>query len=460
MQRGRRRTQLGVVVPASVLSVFGGAEAAEGYMPDGLSGVQRAAPGSPTAVKTAPPAEPTVPPARDPVPPDPKPAEHQALRPAVARPVVDPKPQEHQALRPEPVVDPKPAEHQALRPAVQRPVVDPKPQEHQALRPEPVVDPKPREHMALRPVPPADPKPAEHQALAPAPPPDPKPGEHLAQRPVPDDPKPNEHQALAPTREEACEELLPDRERFCVPLPEDATQSDEPSDDYDSWRDPERREAEREERYDDAIPTSSDWESTDIQGRDEGRIRMGMYISEPQSGICLGIAGWNVHCVKGEGDDRGPDPQFSPYNTRAYVEVDFERDRAFVIANPTCSPNEGCSDAKHIGDGSLGDYSNEVEYDEQDDGTIRISWELANARLPGPLSGASIDGWMELRPNDDGTMDVVMSGDQYPSWEAYYDDGCGNTEELIEVDERTIHNLLPNFRDRTEEGRVPEERSC
>ena len=57
-------------------------------------------------------------------------------------------------------------------------------------------------------------------------------------------------------------------------------------------------------------------------------------------------------------------------------------------------------------------------------------------------------------------MDVVMSGDQYPSWEVYYDDGCGDTETLIEVDERTIHNLLPNFRDRTEEGTVPEEQAC
>ena len=452
MRGGLRRTQLGIVVPTSVLAVCGGAEAAEAYVPDGLSGVQRAAPGSPLAEQSPTPA-PAPPPPRAPAPPDPKPNEHRALRPA-APPPPPPAP-----------ISVKPKEHEALRPAAPPPPASVKPKEHEALRPAVAVSPasvKPNEHEALRPaapVPPEQVKPGEHLARKPVVE-DPKPNEHEALRPPPANPKPNEHQALAPPPEPACEQLLPDRERFCVPVPEDATGSDEPSDDYDSWREPERREAERQARYDDAIPTSSDWETEDIQGREDGRLRMGMYISTPQSGICVGIAGWNIHCVKGEGDDRGPDPQFSPYNTRAYVEVDFENDRAFVIANPTCSPNEGCADAKHIGDGALGDYSNEVEFDEQEDGTIRISWELANARLPGPLAGASIDGWMELRPNDDGTMDVVMSGDQYPSWEAYYDDGCGSTRELIEVDERTIHNLLPNFRDRTEEGRIPEEQPC
>ena len=453
MRGGQRRTQLGIVVPTSVLAVCGGAEAAEAYVPDGLSGVQRAAPGSTPAAQAPAPAPPAP---RAPTPPDPKPNEHQGLRSTPPPPPPAPasvKPNEHEALRRTPPPPPAPAP------------VSVKPKEHEALRPPPApAAVKPNEHEALRtavsqPQAPPEVKPGEHLARAPVVE-DPKPNEHEALRPPPADPKPNEHQALAPPPEPPCEELLPDRERFCVPVPEDATGSDEPSDDYDSWREPERREAEREERYGDAIPTSSDWETTDIQDREDGRLRMGMYISEPQSGICVGIAGWNIHCVKGEGDDRGPDPQFSPYNTRAYVEVDFENDRAFVVANPTCSPNEGCSDAKHIGDGSLSDYSNEVEYDEQDDGTIRISWELANARLPGPLAGASIDGWMELRPNDDGTMDVVMSGDQYPSWEAYYDDGCGNTREVIEVDERTIHNLLPNFRDRTEEGRIPEEQPC
>jgi hypothetical protein len=444
MNRGPRGAELRKVVPVSVLAVLGGAEAAEAYVPDGLSGVKRGVAQPPAAAQ-----------APDPVPPPPR---------APAAPVVDPKPAEHQALRPTPpprpapVVDPKPAEHQALRPA-------PAPPQHPAPR---VVDPKPAEHRALRPMPPpppraapaVDPKPTEHEALRPEPVPvDVKPTEHEALRPEPADVKPGEHLARRPTPE-PCAELLPDRERFCVPLPEEPTQSEEPSHDYDSWRDPERREAEREQRYDDAIPTSRDWETEDIQGRDQGRVRMGLYISEPQSGLCFGVAGWNVHCVKGEGDDRGPQEQFSPYNTRAYVEVDFERDRAFVIANPTCSPNEGCSDAKHIGDGALTDYSNEVEYDQREDGTVRISWELANARLPGPLAGASIDGWMELRPNDDGTMDVVMSGDKYPSWEVYYDDGCGDTETLIREDERTIHNLLPNFADRTVEERIPEEQRC
>ena len=181
-------------------------------------------------------------PAPEPPPIDPKPHEHQALRPVEPEPVpapspIDPKPYEHEALRP---VEPEPTPSPSPGPAPEPPPIDPKPQEHQALRPvepepapvpTPPVDPKPHEHQALRPaepepVPtpspgpppeasPIDPKPQEHQALrpaepepVPAPPPiDPKPYEHEALRPVepeplpappPIDPKPNEHLGLAP----------------------------------------------------------------------------------------------------------------------------------------------------------------------------------------------------------------------------------------------------------------------
>ena len=211
-------------------------------------------------------------------------------------------------------------------------------------------------------------------------------------------------------------------------------QAPEPSTDYESWHDPARRGRERYARFDEALPTAREWETGDFQARDDGTLRFGLFIASEDSGIGP---------VRGEGDNRTFDPQFSPYATRAYIEVDFENDRAYVVANPTCEPGGGCNDAKHIGSGSLGDYSNEVTLEEQHDGDIYIQYELANARLPGPLSGASIDGHITVRPKDDGTFEVIWFGDRYPSWEAYYDDACGTTWILTQDEEGEITDLLP-----------------
>ena len=199
-----------------------------------------------------------------------------------------------------------------------------------------------------------------------------------------------------------------------------------PSDDYESWRDPSRRDAERRERYGEALPTAREWEIPDFQEREEGRLRFGIFISAEDAGLGP---------VRGEGDNRGFDEQFSPSNTRAYVEVDFENDRAFVVANPTCHAGGGqCNDAKHIGDGALSDYSSEVTLENRDDGSIYIQYELSNSRLPAWLffaQGPSIDGHITITPNENDTFSVDWFADPYPSLEAYFDDRCGETETLM-----------------------------
>lgn len=175
-----------------------------------------------------------------------------------------------------------------------------------------------------------------------------------------------------------------------------------------------------------------------LPGPRRGPLRFGLFIAEESSG---------VGPLQGEGDNRTFDPEFSPYATRAYLEVDFENDRAFVVPNPTCEPGGGC-DAKHVGDGALGDYSSEVTLEERDDGSIYIQYELANARLPGPLSGASIDGHITITPDPHGTFEVNWFGDRYPSWEAYYDDACGVTWTMTQSEEGEITDLLPWVSDR------------
>ena len=218
-------------------------------------------------------------------------------------------------------------------------------------------------------------------------------------------------------------------------------------------------------------------------------MRVGLFIAAERAGVCLlGSRG----CVMGEGNDRGFQRHFSPLRTKGYVEIDFRSDRITVLATPTCDPSGGCNDAKHVGDGSFGDWDNEVEASDHvltvpdpqpgppppgvtlpepgvtlpepqpipENDTIRVSWELSNARLPGPLAGPSIDGRLELTPHADGTLGLRIEGDSYPSWEAYYDDGCGRTRTLIRERETSITHLWPLVGERSASARVPASAAC
>lgn len=185
------------------------------------------------------------------------------------------------------------------------------------------------------------------------------------------------------------------------------------------------------------------WETGDFQGYDDGKLRLALFIAPP-------IAGPNAK-NKGKGDGRGFDPLFSPNRTRAYIEIDFESDRAYVRSNPSCPVDGDCEDAKDIGDGSFGDGSSEVELEEEDDGTIHVSWELNQSlgvkvpifgRVPG-VAGPSIDGDLRIRPRRDGGFQIEVDGDRYPSWEAYYYDGEGYPRPLIQEEEGKITDLVP-----------------
>lgn len=243
-----------------------------------------------------------------------------------------------------------------------------------------------------------------------------------------------------------------------------------------------RRAAERRRLYGDARPGRTTFDFDDPQGRTRGRIRVGLFIAAERAGVCVLR---DRGCIMGDGNDRGFQRHFSPLRTKGYVEVDFRRDRIRVLATPTCDPSGGCNDAKHIGDGSFGDWDNEIEASDHvltvpnpqpgppppgvtlpepepipENETIRVSWELSNARLPGPFAGPSIDGTLELTPHADGSLDLRMTGDSYPSWEAYYDDGCGRTRTLIRERETRITDLWPFIGERSASARVPQQRRC
>jgi hypothetical protein len=237
---------------------------------------------------------------------------------------------------------------------------------------------------------------------------------------------------------------------------------------------PRARRHERRRLYGDARPSRSSFEFDDPQDRRRGRIRVGLFIAAESAGIGP---------IRGEGNDRGFQRHFSPLRTKGYVEIDFRRDRISVLATPTCKPRGDCHDAKRIGDGSFGDWDNEVEASDHvmpvpdprpgppppgvtlpepepipENDTIRVSWELSNTRLP--VAGPSIDGSLELTPHADGSLELTMTGDSYPSWEAYYDDGCGRTHTLIRERETEIIALLPLIGERSTSARVPPQRRC
>lgn len=217
-----------------------------------------------------------------------------------------------------------------------------------------------------------------------------------------------------------------------------------PADDYLSWRDdPERQRAEYKLLYGAADPAERSWDLKQEEF-DDGVLRIAMFIQAPEAGP--------YEEAKLRGDSRGFDSQFSPTRSRNYIEIDFEKNRAYVMANPTCEVESGeCHDAKAIGDGSFGDSTSEMEFEERDDGSIHLSWEssqsagvrdpLFGRKLP-VLSGASIDGDLNVRPLESGGFEIEMDGDDFPSWEAYYDDGEGNTHVLIQEDEDQVRDLI------------------
>jgi hypothetical protein len=210
-----------------------------------------------------------------------------------------------------------------------------------------------------------------------------------------------------------------------------------PSTDYRSWQDPARRQAEQELLYDDAEPAIEEFDIEDLDGLDEGKLRLGLFIAAPTAGPGV----WPA--PKLEGNARGFNPQFSPNQTKGYIELDFERDKAYVQINPTCDADgSDCEDAKDIAQDDIrnfGDYKNEVEPNDTDGDEVHVSGEMSQAKgtkyLPGEaaelVSGPSIDGDIHVRPGPDGKPIVQLDGDDFPSREVYYDDGQGRTYEVI-----------------------------
>jgi RHS repeat-associated protein len=150
-----------------------------------------------------------------------------------------------------------------------------------------------------------------------------------------------------------------------------------------------------------------------------GRIRLGIFIAEAEAGR-LGLMA--------QGDDRSFDPLFSRERTRAYVEVDFNRNEVFVQVNPTCDLERDDCRIRPIGDFSAPDKFHRVEVSESASGDLTIRLDLPQNLFDIPSTdqpfGPSIDATLVISASGASVHDQVdLRSDRYPSYELYYDRG-------------------------------------
>ena len=198
-----------------------------------------------------------------------------------------------------------------------------------------------------------------------------------------------------------------------------------PSNDYRSWQNPARRQAEQEQLFGGAEPATEEFDIEDLDGLDQGKLRLGLFIAAPEAGASdkplplLGLSPYDLGVQRGEGNNRGFNPQFSPNRAKGYIELDFENDTAYIQSNPTCERDgSDCEPAKDIAQDDIGNFTDrksEVEPNDTDGDEVHISWEFSQAKgtkYLGPaaelVSGPSIDGDLHARAGPDGKPIVEL----------------------------------------------------
>ncbi len=136
-----------------------------------------------------------------------------------------------------------------------------------------------------------------------------------------------------------------------------------------------------------------------------GEVQVDLFISRENSWIL-------------EGDDRGP-TSTREKSSRVRLVIDFETGRVKAIVFPSRITSAGDEPAVKIDDDRL-------RITENSDGTVRIKYNLVNSvthndggGLLQGLEGGAIQGRITLRPQRNGTFDVITDRDYYPSLEVY-----------------------------------------
>jgi hypothetical protein len=147
----------------------------------------------------------------------------------------------------------------------------------------------------------------------------------------------------------------------------------------------------------------------------QGVVRIGLYIPSAE---VFNFLAYDL------GDNRGPDSQFDPEQTRVTLYVDYENGVVIARQNPSVNT-----------DGEVGVRAPLVGVQELTDGSIRLQYDAENPFAPpDPSSSHTVNGDVSVRPPSvpggewhlDGTI-----GD-YPAFEAYQDDPLGRTQALLQ----------------------------
>jgi len=164
-----------------------------------------------------------------------------------------------------------------------------------------------------------------------------------------------------------------------------------------------------------SVPGGAEAVTSQLSDDLRGRIRISIFIAAPTS---FGL---------GRGDDRPFDQLFDPYKARASIIIDYDRDAAAVVAQPSCALLVlGCGPALPFG---------AVESNNQawiDDSGTTVVGSLKNAITSSP----AIDFRIGLTSGLQGITSGWIVSDPYPSYEVYYDTPDGRIQTLFHHEEK------------------------
>ncbi|EFV12970.1 hypothetical protein [Segniliparus rugosus] len=183
--------------------------------------------------------------------------------------------------------------------------------------------------------------------------------------------------------------------------------------------------AQFEKLYGRAPQSDSDWKMAQILdtntlvGRNNGvpaKVTVGHIKPVPGQGIVrvgLYIPANNVFNLPFNdlGDDRGPNDQFDPRQTRVSIYIDYENGVVVARQNPSIGTNE----ETEVQDPT-------VNVQQTSDGRVRVHYDATNPLAPpgSHMGGLSVNGDITLTPTENGVQIDGRVGD-YPSMEVYQD---------------------------------------
>lgn len=181
---------------------------------------------------------------------------------------------------------------------------------------------------------------------------------------------------------------------------------------------------------------SNDWstaamlDATSYQDKNGGTqavVQVGRITPQPGAGVvraALYIPSAEVFNVPNYdvGDDRGPDSQFDPEQSRVSLYIDYETGLVIARQNPSVDT-----------EGEVRVQTPSVQVSQTTNGAVRIQYDAENPFAPpDPTNSHTVKGDVVVTPPgiDSGSYRLDGQIGDYPAFEAYHDDPLGRTDVL------------------------------